>query len=445
MRCVINSRFCLFMKHLTKPFFVSLISTAALASQALNYGLGGMTSGRVNAVTAEPESAYSALYNPSLIAAAKRPLFAFGTSVAHTKYEPLRNVLLRSPVTGDLRPQDYELPGSTMTLWSVGFSYPFLFPALQRALGIGIALSGPFNKLRSFSSQGPDDFYSLRYGSSDSQFKASLSGSVEIIPEHLYFGAGVSFFISGAGNADTTLATDDPQGKMSMDVGLQSAAIVGLYGRIDEETGAGLSYHQAIDPTFTQKIDATVGVGNSRFRQPVLVRSSLYYEPHSFDLDAQKSFSFVKISLGLSYQLWREYRAPILITETTDSEGRRHVTQTPASNFENTFSPRVSAEVPLLEDTLFFAGGYQYRPSPVKDLSGISNVLDSNSHVVGLSFEHLLLPGEIIPIPLRWGISGQYHWLEARQVSKAGATVGAPGYEFKGNTYTYGVFLQAEL
>ena len=137
-----------------------------IASQDQNFGLGGHSSGRVSAVTAEPDNPYAALYNPALIPAQSSGKFAFSTSVVGARHATFSQVLVDSAEyrteRGMKRRQDFRLPDHSATLWAAGFTLPFSLPvALGRRAGVGITVSGPYQKLRSFVSSTPYDFSSL--------------------------------------------------------------------------------------------------------------------------------------------------------------------------------------------------------------------------------------------------------------------------------------------
>ena len=135
-------------------------------------------------MNAEVENAHAALYNPALLAAGYRTLFSFSTAVNRSQVSPIKQVVIRDPKTNQLSVRDYELENVQTTVWTLGFNYPFLIPnVFSRMMGIGFALSGPYQKLRSLTSHAPDDFYSVRYGNSDSQFKATLGTA--LTTEHL--------------------------------------------------------------------------------------------------------------------------------------------------------------------------------------------------------------------------------------------------------------------
>ncbi len=261
-----------------------------------------------------------------------------------------------------------------MVRW--GDRYPFsLQPLTERRAGFGIALSGPFNTLRSFRSSTPYAFTPLRYGTSDSQFKGTLSAAIEIVPRVLYFGAGLSLFITSSGNAETTLVTENPTGRFALDVGLNTAAVVGTFVKGDSWQ-AGVVYRQEVAPQLEQRFAGTVGLGDGdAVIQPLLFRSTLYFEPHTFDAEFQTDLGPLVASVGLSYQLWSRYRPSYLVAQTKNAKGNTLVTEEPGIPFHDTLSPRVSVEVPVWRRQILVGAGYRYRPSPVGDLSGPGNTL----------------------------------------------------------------------
>ena len=439
-------------KRLKFVVFFCFIANFAKATQDQNYGLGGSTTGRVSSVTAEIDNPYAALFNPALLAAQSGSLFAFSTAQAKSTYQPLNSVLVDSAKyrTRDSTPrvENYTPAETQVTLWTAGFSYPFRLPAyVNRRAGLGLALSGPYSRLRSFNSTTPYDFVTLRYGNSDSQFKATAALAAEILPGHLYAGAGISLFITASGDADANLIADNPTGRLAMDVGLNTAAVAGLFGSWDKNQ-LSLVYRQEIHPTLEQKFAGNVQIdqGAGTVVLPVVLKTSLYYEPHLFEIEWQREFSFGKISAGVSYQLWSQYKASYLIVETPDADEKTRSTILPDIPFKNTLNPRVSVEVPFLNRKLHACLGYQYRPSPVVDLSGPGNLLDSDVHVFGASVQYRLTASEILPLNTTWAIYGQYHRMTSRLVEKRDpGFIGAPAYEFAGNAMTYGLSVQVEL
>jgi len=437
--------------------FIGLfLANSLYATQDQTYGLGGRTSGRVSGVTAEIENPFAALSNPAIVAAQPKPLFSFSAGQAATRYQALGPILVDSPQyrTRDSMPrfENYQPAEASWGLWSLGFTFPFRLPAyLDRRAGLGLTLSGPFGKIRSFQSGTPYDFTSLRYGTSDSQFKATIATGVEILPDRLYLGAGLSLFITAAGAADAYLVTDNPTGRFNLDVGLNTAGVAGLYGKFDlagRPQNWGLVYRQAIHPTLQQSFEGRVQVMREAgpLRVPVLLSTTLYYEPHLFDFEWQTRLGPAKVALGVSWQLWSKYEPSYIVVETPDADQTTRRTQTPPLDLKNTLNPRISAEAPLFSERWIVSAGYQFRPSPLTDLSGPTNLMDSDTHVAGLSLSYVLGESAVLPLPLTLTAYGQYHFIQSRKVNKSQADfIGAPGYNFAGNAYTYGLTLETAL
>jgi len=426
-----------------------------MATQDQTYGLGGATTGRVSSVTADTENPFAALYNPGLLAAQKTPLFSFSTLAAGSSYSPFSQVLVDSAQyrTRDAknRIDDFSLPGNSSTLWAVGFTYPFALPNyLSRRAGLGIVASGPFGKLRSFSSGTPYEFTDLRYGTSDEQFKVTTSLGVELIPEHLYLGTGLSFYITAAGAADADVVTSNPTGRLNLDVGMNSSLVGGLYGRanwLGYDHAWSLVYHQAARPTFDQSINGTVQVTpGASVAIPLMLHTALYFEPQTIESDWQVNFGVLIASLGVSYQRWSAFEPSFLTVQSPDARGQTRTTSLPTLSFSDTINPRASIDVPLLTNRWYASLGYQFRPSPLRDLSGPANLLDTDTHVVGIGVRYQIPNNQILPLPVTVAIFGQYHWMETRHIDKSDSSfIGAPGYDFSGNAYTYGLSLQADL
>lgn len=428
--------------------FLFALPTSLFASQAQNYGLGGPSSGRVGSVAAETDNPFAAIYNPALSAAQEKSLFGLSTGFAEAAYDTLSQVRVKSAhhASDYGAVQDYRVPKTHLSLWAIGCSLPFRAPLLDnRRAGFGLVASGPYDKLRSFSAATPDDFYTLRYGTSDAQFKGTFSLALELLKDQLFVGAGLSLYITTAGVVDMAVVSTNPTGRMALDVQFNSAAVAGFFFKKDR-LQLGLVYRQKIDPSFRQLFNGRVQVENQDvLAQPVLVESSLYYEPETVEAEVQHNFRILKASIGLAYQAWRDYKPSFLMAETIGSDSVVRRTQSSSLAMRNVLSPRVSATVPV-GSMVDVAAGYQFRPSPVADISGPSNPLDSDVHVVGLSIQHHLPAWGWLPLGMSWGLYGQYHWMPERPVVKSdAASVGAPGFRVSGRAYNYGVFLQGQL
>lgn len=425
---------------------IGTVTSLSLGSQAQNFGLDAQSTGRAGSVTAEETNIHSALYNPALLGTTKQSGFSFSTSQVNVKVNEFESILLpRSLRKSDEPVRDrLQLSEVSQTRWALGFNQPIRLKALSRQAGFGLSFAGPYEKLRGFVAHAPDDFFTARYGTSDAQFKGTVSLGLELVPDTLYVGTGLSLFLSGAGAAETTLSSN-PTSRMNLDVVLEKAPVVGLYARSGSFSSA-LTFHQKIDPILEQAVKAKVRInGRDTFEQPVVMRSSLYFEPRTLEWDLQQKATPLTWSVGLSYQLWGEYEPPVLFTETPDLMGTTHRTSGGKPPTRNTLNPRASVGVHLGATTLASLG-YQYRPTPFYDLSGISNAMDSDTHILGLALEQRFSNSWVLGTPLNLGVFGQLHQFKDREISKD-TPKGSPSstFVFTGNALVVGVSAQAEL
>src|SRR5262249_48601862 len=154
------------------------------------------------------------------------------------------------------------------------------------------------------------------------------------------------------------------------------------------------------------------------FSQPAIFQSTLYYEPHLIETDFQYSWERLKLSTGLSFQLWKAFEPAFPHTQTQTGRGTEVSNTLPSLTLRNTFNPRISLEYSLIPERLFWSLGYQFRLSPLSDTSGPTNLLDTNAHLIGTSIAFHLLKTDFFP-PLEFGLFVQYHYFPERKVEKA--------------------------
>lgn len=421
----------------------SLTDAHAMTDQI--YGLGGMSSGRVSSVTAETETPYAALLNPALIAAIPEKRFGFSLNWVGARLNNPRDILVDSPQYrtrgGQLRTGTAQVPAVSNTLWSAGFSQPFVIPFLRsNRAGYGFSVSGPIKEFRKWLALSPYDFTNLRYGTSDVQFKGTLGLGLEVIPKYFFIGGSLAVFLTSAGSSEVYLNTKNPLGRMSMDVGFNSAMVLGGYGNFGD-TGVSLVYRQSVRPVFLNKFEGQMQVGTVDFaNQPATVKSTLYFEPMVLEMDVQHQFERFVLSAGISFQQWSQYEPSYLRVATMrmEPDGAREVSTTPPyTQFRDTWNPRASFEWRGSRH-LRVGLGYQFRPTPVVDISTMGNIVDTDVHVVGLATSWAFGPNESYK-SLLLTLHGQYHFWAPRKVVKADPDfIGAPGYTITGNAWTAG-------
>ncbi len=428
---------------------VLYFAAPARAQHDQTYGLDGTTSGRVGGVTAEPNNPFAALLNPALLAASPAKHFSFNISWVNTQIKNPSNVLLDSrryrTRDGADRIGNAELTQTRTSLWAAGYNHPFslgIWP--NHRAGVGLALSGPMGQARRWVALSPYDFTPLRYGAADTQFKATFSGALELIPRHLFLGGGLSLYMTSSGVGESALTTENPSSRMVMDVGFNSAGLVGLYGSLDSWSSA-VVYRAAVNPVFYQKFVGIADVGGMDVaNQPAEVQGSLYFEPAILECDVQKNWTVASASVGISWQRWSAYQPRYMMLSTRDASGNNRSTVPANVPMRDTWNPRASVEWRGWRRWKIGAG-YQFRPTAIADLSGIGNLLDADTHVAGLSLKREL-GNPLFFNGLSLTLHAQAHFLKARTVVKAAAdSIGAPGYTIAGQAWIVGATLASQL
>ncbi len=419
------------------------------AMQDQTYGLGGATTGRVSGMTAEPENAFAPLLNPALIAASDTKRFTFSLSWVRSQIGNPSNVTLDNRPfrtrDGQLRIGDAVLPQAKSSLWAAGYTHPFALKFWpNHHAGFGLTLSGPFDQFRHWLALSPYDFTPLRYGAADTQFKGTVSGAIELVPKHVFFGAGLSLFLTSAGVTEASLNAANPTGRMVMDVGFNTAGLAGLYTSFGK-WGTALVYRQVVNPVFHQTFIGELEVGGTTVaNQPAAVQTSLYFEPAVVEFDTQRSFGGLVASAGVTFQQWSRYSPRYLELSTRDASGKSRGTSPAIIPMRNTWNPRASLEWRGLSKWRF-SGGYQFRPTPVIDLSQAGNLIDTDTHVLGLNIERNL-GSPLFFDQLRVSLSGQAHIFNQRKVVKSNADfIGAPGYTISGQVFMFSLALSSDI
>ncbi len=423
-------------------------------SRATSFGLGGRSSGRVGSITADATNPYAAYYNPALLAAGEKAQLTLSGYASSADVDTLSSIVLENsapnfPLQGSL---DY--PQEDQGLWSLGLSSPISLDALwtHHHGGVGLSFSGPLNSAGQYQSGLASDFYLLHYGNPNRSLRASSGVGLELVRDTLFLGAGLSLFLHAAGNGQTTLSEPSgiQRGRYSMQVTLRASSLFGMYWKTPF-FDTSFVFRTPQNPGFHQIMQGEIEALGAQMSIPLMFSSSLAYQPHAIEMDLQRNLTqSLTGSIGVAYLLWSAYEPSFLEVRTPiapQSGALPTLSQSLSPpRFRNTWNPRASFEAHLLRDTWTVTGGYSFRQTPVKDMSGVSNILDSNTHIFGGSVTYRLAANLILPSPTYWTLFGQYHWLTPSTVKKFDPqSIGSPGYRIRGQAYCYGISFQAEL
>ncbi len=174
-----------------------------------------------------------------------------------------------------------------------------------------------------------------------------------------------------------------------------------------------------------------------------------HFSPRQFQLGmAVQPWGSLMAAIDVTHMAWSEMRTDAAASYVYLSGGLADVfptqngTPPPEPNFHDTWNPALGIEGAVWQGDLLrvnLRGGYRYRPTPVPDQSGVSNYLDSNTHIpslgVGLTLTHL---GELLPRPCSLDAFAQYHQHERRESHKDDPADRVGDLVFKGSWINVG-------
>jgi hypothetical protein len=416
----------------TLALWVAATMTATLPGAPARWGGDPYAAATAGNALRQASSAFAAGNNPSLLGVDAEAAFGIGFTTASFRWGGLGNVVVDSPAfrveDGRLRRASVTPPEAPVTAMVLGLRVPIRSSARWLPpMGVGITASGPLSTLRQFRASSPYDFAGLRYGTTDAQFKANVGVSAAVAPR-FFLGAGLDVFVTAAGNADVAVGGDEPIGRFAMDVGWNTAAVLGAFWN-GEATSAALTYRQRIEPRLRQEFVGALALGGADVAAlPLALEATLYGEPETFELEVGRRVGNFSFAAGLRWERWEGLATSALSVRARLPEGKVRRTGSANVRFRDTLSPAASVSYAATE-AWNLSAGYRWSPTPMRDFSGPANVLDAGTHVVGVGVSHRLPGGDVLPCPIRWSVAVQRHWTERVSVTKARAdAVGAPGY-----------------
>ena len=282
---------------------------------------------------------------------------------------------------------------------------------------------------------------------------ALVGGALEVF-DWWNIGAGASFLGDNFGGVDFVISETSPSaGSLESEIGSLFSPIAGMWFQVTDWLNLGISYREKIqvylDLPNTISIPEVYAFTDSGI--PILSESFLYLLATSFSHFSPRQFQLgsawnlherILLGFDLTYYQWSEFDNPTPKTVIELSGGLGDLFPVgpsdpiPDPKFKDVIVPAIGLEgraVDLDRFQLDLRAGYYYRRSPVPDQEGLTNFVDSNTHVVstGLGLTGSDLTG-IFPRPVSLDIYFQSHLLEPRNVEKAQPNEPSGDYRMSG-------------
>jgi long-chain fatty acid transport protein len=344
-----------------------------------------------------------------------------------------------------------------------GLEFGFVLPG--KLLGARVAFGGAFHvpdaRVVRFLVQSRDRVQFALYSNASQRIAVLLPVAVRIT-DWLDVGVGANVIGDNAGGVDFVIRQEGQgvsEGSLEAAQLAVAAPVAGLQLRPFEHVALGLAYRGEIsiqlDTPVVIHFDPLVIPPNPI---PIIEASILdvsaltvtHFQPQqaAFAL-ACRPLDSVLTTAQLTWRGWSSYVPPIPKTKTVLTGGLADLLPTlpefpvPDPNFHDTFEPAVGLAWQAFRSGFVDAelrAGYFYRPSPVPNQSGSTNLVDNPVHGVsggvGLSI-HVL--EDVLRAPPRIDLSGQAHLLADRTTHKADLADPIGNYRSGGDVVAMGI------
>ncbi len=409
---------------LLRTAFVLLLTTPLiLANTQSNFGLGARAMGMGGAQTADVRDFSATYYNPAGLGRARTLELSLDMFYADYKMS----------VSGSDRAEDAErvddLVGLTLGLAG---RFPFGREDSRFAFGMGIFTPGTSLVGASSTTTGDEPRFS-QYGEGQDKihilpafsvriFDSATFDSLDVGTLHIGIGASILADITGEVSPTIDLANSNNQTvdvDFSFDAQWDAAPNFGLLYEPTPWLRFGVAYRGEL----SLKIDIDIVI------QTILARDAMGNITSSIDiplaLEQVALFDPQQVAVGTAIDvipeltlaldaIWQEWSAFPTQFNVLSSDVIPTPQRVPA-NFDDIWVIRFGAEWRPWE-VLDLRFGYAYHPSPVPEQTGVSNLYDSDRHIltlgVGYAWEDAWQPVKIDAF-------FQYHHLEERGHTKA--------------------------
>jgi len=267
----------------------------------------------------------------------------------------------------------------------------------------------------------------------------SLSGVGFEVFQWWLVGVGVNLLATEIGGVEFAITENQPsEGSVFSELSPNYGLVAGMLFKPLEILRLGVAFRDKIEMNFelpnTIEIPPLEIFENNRvaiLRESALdlvAESNSQFSPRSIELGvAVDPLETLMLSVNVGYHFWTDMSSDAPIALAYVSGGLADIFPTGQAGepeepeLRDTFTYALGVEGrPILTDLyrLDVRGGYKYRPTPVKEQTGLNNYLDADSHIMstGLGFTAQL--PEWLPRSISCDAFFQYHYSPERTFHK---------------------------
>ncbi len=362
-----------------------------LAATAIEvYGLGSRAISMGGAYTAVADDFSAAYYNPAGLPQVEQVDVGVSMNFLHADFKSIRNVVIGEDAGGDPVFGDAD----TKIGDNGGFSGGVAVAITKRiAMGVGIYL--PSNQyLARLQSQRQREPHYVMFEKRPLRFALWAGVGVEIL-KGLSIGAGADVLFGPQGRVKLDIpAGEEAQVDLSLTFRPRISPYAGILYKLRDDMRIGVVFREE-----REHGDLDIDISAELHADPIVVpiagkmESTIFYSPRQVTLGwAWNPCQKLLVSIDLAWLQWSRFKdASIdMIVEFGGMGDHKAFEKVMAPGFEDTFLPRAGAEYLVKTWSasswaeameLKLRGGYFYVDSPVGVQDGLTNFMNSDSHV----------------------------------------------------------------
>jgi long-subunit fatty acid transport protein len=447
-------RICVLGCLLLNSAYAALFSPSLLLANPLdNFGFGSKWVAMGGAATALANDVGAVYYNPAGVVQAEQVCFTIG--------------YFNAPPSLEIN--NYDIHEDTVSGIVAGVITPPM-KIYKFKFGGGAAIHIPDKRVARSLAIPYDQPTFVMYGARNQRMVAQFPFALEIFP-WLSIGGAISMFVKTGGGPDFLLRENRPDNQGLWSEGSISATqkgtffpTAGLMFHPTKRLHLGFCYKAKNEILYEVPLRVTIEPLHIGLPFPVLGESYIDMDQHVYTFFAPEQFSFgcgyqitedMLLGLDVTLALWSAFRQPSPEGATVYSGGIAVLVPPnpnyplPPPDFSDILIPALGIQYRVYGSSsweLFLRSGYRFRPSPAPDPTGWNNFLDNDTHVfsggIGIQFLRIQELLKVMRGPISLDAHVQYFLLQERRINKVHPVWDAYGdIQYGGHVLNLGITL----
>ncbi len=420
---------------------------AELRSQ---FGVGSASAALTGSDRAKAYDGLTVLNNPALMSEQLDGKLTLGFMGVFDQFESTPNIVVNNTNLGAATRETGTVPTDVPDVYLLALGAVLPIGKSENQYRLGLSLVTPVTKLAAPASQ---DYYTPQYAlyNADSQ-RLVLGLGFSFKPHDLIsVGFGGQLFTTMGTTVNTRFPQRPATSRINQATEVQPAFApqVGVVFR--PALHHRLSLHWIMERDYRVDFESRNSIYLINGSAPFNFRGSqsLFYDPEVWTAAYCLEVGRFDIHTAIEYERWSHFDGQV-VQVGFDTLGNLFAQDRPDTRYRDILVPRLGLQWRIAPRHAARTG-YAYRPSPVPDLSGETNFLDTDRHILGAGHTWKT-PWSIGGQDLRLDWHLQVHYLNPRQVNKrnsssvgAPAVPGGPPMTVAGWVWNYGFTLSVDL